>query len=160
MMGEEDEKAPIKQLADAVLPQLIDALGHMQDEAGATGRWIMASLVTINGGAALALLSAPSVTLYTKITAGRCFITGVVFALLLGYGTLLAILKLTPKIAELINCWRSTTIIDTYDDAKVQDAAASLLVLNKRWMWITHAMGLVSLIAFVAGAWQIGINLK
>jgi hypothetical protein len=119
----------------------------------------MASLLAINGGAAVACLNSDSIDGITKVRAGYAFAIGISFALMVAYsGQKLASLMI-PVIQERLGYWLGVLEDGELDqDDLVPLAAKAKRIL--RFRFVSETFGWLSLLAFLAGLWIIGSELS
>lgn len=135
-MGERLEESPaVSQPSDRVWALLL----RLIEEAFVTARWLMASLLTINSGSAFAIVSATSVPTAAKLIGGCWFGAGIVGAIFLGMFQM--------------NGARAGATALVEGSANIRRGVMPWLVSA----WIA---GLMSLIFFLVGAYQVGVHLK
>ena len=159
-MDADEQKAVIRKLAQARLLQFSDAQGRVQDLVADTARWIMAGLITINGGASLAVMSLLQVTVYGKTTAAGCFCAGIFLALVSGYTTILGGLSVLPTLVGMGLEWEGYEIIGEINHEQARNYVTRLKSKLIPWTVASHTLGIFSVAAFVFGVIQVGLNLK
>lgn len=110
------------------------------------GRWIMASLVVVNGGALLALLNAADKYPGAMMAAGPVFVVGLVLALLGGSVAWLNCNFVTAAADERLD-WEAL-------DIKKADSADTLDWWAWSLAWLAVLFTFASLAAFPIGAWE------
>ncbi|MFM5931728.1 MAG: hypothetical protein ACKOPQ_12545 [Novosphingobium sp.] len=129
------------------------------EQHSSTFKWLMASLLAINSGGAIAVLNSEAVEMATKIRAGATFSAGIFFALLVGVISQRAAMKGLPPINHLIGYWLSV-VHDGVRDEKIETELARNFSKSIRLAWLGQAIGWMSGFSFFAGLVLIGLGLK
>ncbi len=88
----------------------------MWDEHTHTYRWMMASLLAVNGAACLGVLGQESISLSYKLTAGSIFVFGILSSLLVAlFGQRSAQKSLVP-LQQLIGYWTTVSLDGERDE--------------------------------------------
>ena len=120
-------------------------------------RWLTASLLAINGGAAIALLNAESLTGNTQLVSGGLFTMGILAALLIGVFGQRATQNTLPKLQKLAGYWLAVSSDGIREETLENDLIADL----NRVGFAGHASriaGWISAILFACGVLVIGAD--
>lgn len=109
MLPETLEQSENRQMAEALLETYRMSMHSVIDLGAAMMRWIMASLLAINGGGAVTVLSLP-ISPATKIGAAGLFVSGILLSLASSYLSVLSHPKITTLIGEAMGYWVSVKI--------------------------------------------------
>ena len=156
VMASSDE---LKRVAGLNLASAIEAKKHAFAEYAQSLRWLLASLLTINGGGALAMLSAVSLESFGRKTAGALFLIGMLSALLFGHLTMKSILKTVSPIGKAIEFWQKASHTGEVDASIASDVDELLKGAERPVFWAGF-FGWVSAISFSIGAIAIGWNVE
>ncbi len=150
----------VRKVAEINLSIVLESKKQLTDMHGAAFRWILATLVTINGGGAIGIVGTDKISYYGKISGGSCFCTGVFFALMLAYANMIAIQKLLKPTMSILDFWAIALVSGHYDENDISNRQGSLQMQTAPWTIASHVLGWVSVVFFLAGVVQIGINLN
>ena len=120
-------------------------------------KWLNASLLAINGGGCVAVLSIQNLQNQDKAYACFAFILGILAALLSArVGQSIAIRGLVP-LQRKLGYWTRVSLtgerdVELEDDLQEESKAAI------RWAWIGQASGWLSVLAFVLAALLVGLS--
>lgn len=146
-------------LAAAEESRLIsDMRSRVLDEHSHLFRWLTASLLTVNGGAAIAALNSDHIAAYFKILSGICFGFGIIAALLIGVIAQRIGLKALQPLVEFQGYWLSV-VDDGERDEALEAEYTKKLQSRSRWAWASPAMGWISATLFLGGLAFMGIGL-
>lgn len=113
-------------------------------------KWITASLLAINGGAAVTILGQENLDPIWKVIAGGCFAIGILLALSVAVASQkINILALVP-IQRQIGYWLTVSV----DGHRLDDLECSLqneLRASAKFAWIVPGLGWLSALTFVLG---------
>lgn len=128
------------------------------EEMSATARWQQASLVVINGGAAVATL-ATTLPGTTKAAACAAFVAGILLALLVGTVTAMANRRALPLAVDMMAYWLG--VEDDGEQVKEIEAKhkAEAKEIGRQGRYAT-LIGWLSALAFVAGCTVVGIAIS
>lgn len=150
------EKSETRKLAQEVgqrsVAQLEASLARIAGETGANNRWLLGALVLLNGGG-LAVAASEAGLLAPQATEAAIsfFVIGAALAVLAALGGALAALLLSRQIGEAIAHWAQVAAGGDVPDAALK-AAGRIRQTGQISSLGTLALGLLSLILFVAGA--------
>lgn len=148
----------IKSAAAEEFKSLSDMRSRILDEHSHTFRWLIGSLLAINGGAAIAALNSELIPAYFKILSGICFGLGIIAALLIGVIAQRVGVKTLRPLAEYQGYWLS--VIDNGElDEELEAQYKDMLRDSSRWAWTSPAMGWISAILFIGGLAFMGTGL-
>jgi hypothetical protein len=122
-------------------------------------KWLMASLLVLNGGASLAILSAENLPIDHRLWAGCAFVIGIVFALLVAVMGQRAIQSSFEPIQRYIGYW--FTVAE--DGERDEQAEANLAKELQGIKWkakTSQGAGWLSAISFVVGVVVAGSGLE
>jgi hypothetical protein len=128
------------------------------DQHADSFKWILASLLTINSGGAISLLSSSSLSPDVKVESGSFFILGIMTAILIAVISQKLSQRAFPIINSQIGLWLSVL-----EDGMIPNNLEEVENLNsiemRRFQWIIPAVGWVSAICFLCGVISIGNGL-
>lgn len=150
----------IRRLAAVNLNVILSLQNRLLDENSAASRWILASLLSINGGAAIAGISSNFVTLNGKFCGGVAFVFGIFFALILAYATTFSVKATTQPLVDLIDFWTTAAITGEVDRSDLSNKQQAVRSSVKPWSLICHLSGWLSLVSFTMGLAIIGKELQ
>ncbi|WP_148309025.1 hypothetical protein [Sphingopyxis fribergensis] len=128
------------------------------DEHSHAFRWLTASLLAINAGAAVAALNTEFLSAHSKIVSGAFFGVGILVALLIGVLSQQQKRKLLPIVQRQIGYWM--TVADDGERSEELEAAIAAEVKSAtKWAWTVPATGWVSALIFLAGIMVMGNGL-
>lgn len=156
MEADNGRRSPNLMAAEAFMPMMMESFHDGLREVGSTYRWLLATLVVINGAAAIALLPLPMPTA-AKLGAAGALLAGIMAALGAGLWSLHSFKRVSIAAGTMLSYW--LTVAE--DGFRVEALEASM----KRHMdqavgsRATHYFVLASVNAFLAGcafaAWGI-----
>ena len=123
-------------------------------EAISIGRWLFASLLAINGGAAVALLSMEGGGAF-KAWAGLFFILGIVLAMLAGQLTGWLTAAALRPVSRSIAYWSGVALHGRRFGALEEDYVDAAAKLVRKIVWV-RAAGYASLLSFIVGCAVVG----
>ncbi|MCW2395640.1 MULTISPECIES: hypothetical protein [unclassified Sphingobium] len=157
-MNEEIEAIILKECASIEATALTDGFKVVLEQHSSSFKWLNASLLAVNGGGAIAIVSSTQLSDVTKLHACSSFFIGILLALLSGRVSQMIATKALPSIKNQIFYWTGVSISGQRDldeeNLLKKEADDSL----KR-AWIGQGCGWLSVTAFVAGAVFIGRGL-
>ncbi len=145
----------VKHAAQYYLANAQEMKSHLIVEHAASFRWLLASLLAINGGAAIAVLSSDKLPSGAKIWAGGFFTVGIFAALLLAYFSQKSLKKTLQPIGEIAEHWVGASYsgeLDTENLQKADDEIKKALTVGR----LTEIPGWISAICFGIGVIQVG----
>lgn len=156
-MGEESEQRAANRLAaDTFMPMMVEAFHDGLREAGSLSRWLLATLVAINGAAAISMLPLKLATA-AKLGGAGAFLVGILAALGAGIWSLYAFKRVSAGAGTMLGYWLSVA-----DDGPRLEALEATM---KRHMdqaigaRATHVFVFISIAAFLAGCAMVGWGL-
>jgi hypothetical protein len=124
------------------------------DEFNHSFRWLMASLLAINGGALLAMLDHSSLGLSHRVSSGCAFVFGIIMALLVAVFGQHSTIRSLPSLQKMIGYWM-TVAVDGLRDEKIENDLDNELKASVKLGLGSRVSGWLSAIAFLIG---IGIS--
>lgn len=156
-MGEDnDQRASNRLAADTFMPMMAEAFHDGLREAGSLSRWLLATLVAINGAAAITLLPLKMGTV-AKLGGAGAFLVGILAALGAGLWSLYAFKRVTTLAGTMVSYWLTVA----NDGARLDALEATMKrhfdqAIGSRG---THVMVFASLAAFLVGCALVGWGL-
>lgn len=153
----------IRQVAQLNLHNVFESRTRLLDENSATFRWILASLLTINGGAVVALLSSDHIEVTGKIVSGRYFCGGIFFAFFLAYMTSLSSVAALTPLMKLADFWIDALKVGELDESDAQRLKVlqtSMKSAVRPYSIASHISGWLSVVCCLFGAFMAGPYLK
>lgn len=154
-MKETSDLDGLRRAAELELQFLIAARDRVIDDTLSMGKWLLASLLAVNGGAALAVLS--STHLSQPLIPSAFFAAGVAMALLNGVVSQSVSLTQISKFAPIIGYWLSVA----QDGERLDDLEETHRQIGQRMIVVSRLAavpGWLSGIAFVGGAISAGLQ--
>lgn len=148
-MGEEqDEHASDRLAAETFMPIMVEAFHDGLREVASLSRWLLATLVVINGAAAIAVLPLP-IAAGAKLGAAGAFLLGILGALGAGVWSLFAFKRVSIAANTMMGYWLAIR----GDGRRLAALEASMKsnmdqAIGSRG---THAFVFASVAAFLAG---------
>ena len=155
-MDEQKETASNRLAAETFAPMMVEAFHDGLREAGSLSRWLLATLVAINGAAAISILPL-KMDPGAKLTGAGAFLCGILAALGAGIWSLYAFKRVSTGAGTMLGYWLSVS-----DDGP---RLAALEAAMKRHMdqaigaRATHAFVFASVAAFLLGCTFVGWGL-
>lgn len=149
----------VKRAAVEVATIVAESRRTVLDEHSHLFRWLTASLLALNGGAAVAMLGSETFDAATKFNSGACFVLGIVFALLVGVGGQRANMRVMPKLNDQLGYWLAVS----HDGERVLEREQELdaeLKQAQRVGIVARVCGWFSAFAFLFGTVAIGVDLR
>ena len=156
---ESEEKAENKELAASILRNFENSQSLIFDQQVDLFKWLTASLLLLNGGAATAVLSNSQVDLDYKLAACVVFGVGVLFALLIAVVAQKRGQVAIKPFSELIGYWM-TVRADGIRGEELEIELNGKLADSVKNSWIVPAIGWFSALAFICGAVVSGLGMK
>ena len=156
MDEDHDERASNRLAAETFMPMMVEAFHDGLREAGSLSRWLLATLVAINGAAAISVLPLKMATAAKLVGAGA-FLFGILAALGAAIWSLYAFKRVSTGAATMLGYW--LTVID---DGRRLEALETTM---KRHMdqaigaRATHVLVFASVAAFILGCASVGWGL-
>lgn len=144
------EQAQIRDLALNTVENLQRTAIKMQDNASETGRWILASLLALNTGGAVAVLSSSNAVVGPLGPPVVSFAIGAVFAIGTGVNALVTAMRMGPVITDVIERLRLSAFEGTIHAATRQRFNDMRPILAQQTL-ISSALTASSLVAFGVG---------
>jgi len=159
----EEEEARHRNLVRSVareeISTLVESRQLLSEQHSHAFRWLMASLLVINSGAAVAVLNSDAIQALTKVRAGFAFATGITLALMVAYSAQKLANFVVPVIQERIGYW-----LAVLEDGELDEEALKPIVTKGvrvlRFRFIPEMFGFLSLFAFFVGLGIIGSALS
>lgn len=104
-MGEDhDHRASNRLAAETFMPMMVEAFHDGLREAGSLSRWLLATLVAINGAAAISVLPLKLATA-AKLGGAGAFLCGILAALGAGIWSLYAFKRVSTSAGTMLGYW-------------------------------------------------------
>jgi hypothetical protein len=149
-------------LAREYVELLKDARYRIMDEHSHSFRWLMASLLLLNGSGCLAALGEDKIPLCYKLAASATFLLGVISALLIAYFAQNALRIEISRISSAQAYWTGVLIDGEQDEDREKELAedfnpnSSKRKRSDRW---PRYAGFISTLCFVLAALIAGLGL-
>jgi hypothetical protein len=158
MMEEQPEGELLKQAALEIIRQTGEARQLMLQEHAHSFRWLIASLLAINGGAAIAVLSNIELHVATKAWSGGFFAAGIFAALLIGVISQRASQRVLTPLSNVTGYWLRIAHGDERDE-EAEAGFAEQLKPALRLGVMGQILGWMSALLFGAGVVMIGLDI-
>ena len=148
-MDEDNHKRASNRLAaETFMPMMVEAFHDGLKEAGSLSRWLLATLVAINGAAAISMLPLQMAT-GAKLSGAGAFLIGILAALGAGIWSLYAFKRVSTLAATMLGYWLTVA----NDGARLEALEATMKrhfeqAVGSRG---THFLVFASVGAFLAG---------
>ena len=153
--GEElENRLLVKRLAEKNITILDRAIAMMMTETISLYKWILAGLLTLNGGAAAAIIGSDR-DLGHLANPLALFISGAVLALLTALLSAISTLFLSGPAGEVLAYWVDAARTGEFGD-ELQPANHKLQKRSLIWHGMSVFVGILALGSFVAGAISAG----
>jgi hypothetical protein len=126
------------------------------EQLAKTGGWLVASLLAVNGGGALASLNVSALGYFPR-GAAIAFGMGIVFAAFNAVGIQSLTYKMLIPLENLLAYWRGVEIFGEEDQDEFETHQAALIKAAKL-QFLPHACGWISGLLFIAGAILLGLG--
>lgn len=155
-----DQKSSIIRAAEIRFSAVLETRNRLLDENSAASRWMMATLATLNAGGVLGVAGLNGVENFWKIIAISMLCFGVLFAILLGYVTVLAVQSLAFLLNDLADEWMKSILTEEIDGDRLHELQRALIQKATPWKVASHVFGWLSLISFFMAVSGVAIGLK
>jgi hypothetical protein len=155
-VDQEQESASNRLAAETFMPMMVEAFHDGLREAGSLSRWLLATLVAINGAAAISMLSL-KILPAAKLGSASAFLVGILAAIGAGCWSLFSFKRVTAGAGTMLAYWLSVA----NDGPRLEVLEATMKkhfeqAIGSRG---THIFVLVSLLAFLLGCGLAGWGL-
>ena len=154
-MSDED-RAIIRTAAHHEIATTVALRSFLLSELATSMRWVQASLLVVNGGAAIAVLQSSAVSQRGTIDAGAAFAVGVVLSLLSAYIAVMKAQDVPVRMTQIIGYWLGVSIDLLRSEEIERDWQEYARTLPRRW-WLSRLLGWGSLAAFGTGCVLVGL---
>lgn len=156
MTGDDEQRESNLLAAETFMPMMMEAYHDGLREVGSLSRWLLATLVVINGAAAISLLPL-AMTTAAKLGGAGAFLFGILAALGAGSWSLYAFKRVSISAGTMLGYWLTVA----GDGPRLEALEASM----KRHMDQaigcrgTHVLIFASVAAFLAGCAVTGLGI-
>jgi hypothetical protein len=153
MDEDQDQRASNQLAAETFMPMMVEAFHDGLREAGSLSRWLLATLVAVNGAAAISVLPL-KIGMAAKLGGAGAFLCGILAALGAGIWSLYAFKRVSTSAGTMLGYW--LTVAD--DGPRLQALEATM----KRHMdqaigaRAVHLLVFGSVAAFILGCAAVG----
>lgn len=155
-MDQEQESASNRLAAETFMPMMVEAFHDGLREAGSLSRWLLATLVAINGAAAISMLSL-KIASAAKLGSASAFLIGILAAIGAGCWSLFSFKRVTAGAGTMLAYWLS--VASDGPRAEVLEATMKKHFEQAIGSRGTHVFILVSVLAFLLGCGLAGWGL-
>ena len=142
------ERASDRLAAETFMPMMMEAFHDGLREVASLARWLLATLVVINGAAAISILPLHLAT-GAKLAAAAAFLLGIVAALGAGIWSLYAFKKVSTSAGTMLGYW--LTVMDEGPRLEALEATMKRHMDQAIGARATHALVFSSVAAFLVG---------
>ena len=148
-----DERVSNRLAAETFMPMMVEAFHDGLKEAGSLSRWLLATLVAINGAAAITMLPL-AMARGAKLGGAVAFLLGILAALGAGLWSLYAFKRVSTSAGTMLSYWLTVA----NDGARLEALEATMKrhfdqAIGSRG---THLLVFASVWAFLAGCAFVG----
>lgn len=159
-MRESDAKtdAELAEVIRAEISSLTEIRQSILEQHSHSFKWLTASLLAINGAAAVATLNTESIPAIWKVFSGAAFAGGVICALLVAVLAQKISIKSLAPLQRQIGYWIGVI----HDGTRLEEFEEKIGIEMKaamRWGWTIPVMGWVSGLFFVVGLGMIALGI-
>jgi hypothetical protein len=104
MTRDDDQRASNRLAAETFMPMMVEAFHDGLKEAGSLSRWLLATLVAVNGAAAISSLPLKMATT-AKLGGAAAFLIGILTALGAGIWSLYAFKRVSTSAGTMLGYW-------------------------------------------------------
>lgn len=148
-MDEEDREV-LRLAAQLEVQQALAMRDRILTEVAASARWLQASLLVVNGGAAVAVLNSDSVSPHTQLWSCAFFVLGILLSLLTANAGIWVARDTPKKLTEFMGYWMGVTVDLLRSEEIERDWQIYAIEIARRSAW-PRRLGYSSVGAFVIG---------
>ena len=104
MDEDQDQQASNRLAAETFMPMMVEAFHDGLREAGSLSRWLLATLVAVNGAGAISVLPL-KIAIAAKLGGAGAFLCGILAALGAGIWSLYAFKRVSTEAGTMIGYW-------------------------------------------------------
>ena len=153
MNEDRDERASNRLAAETFMPMMVEAFHDGLKEAGSLSRWLLATLVAINGAAAISMLPL-KMAAAAKLGGAAAFLVGILAALGAGIWSLYAFKRVSTSAGTMLGYW--LTVVEDGQRLAALEATMKRHMDQAIGSRGTHLLVFVSGAAFVLGCGLVG----
>lgn len=155
---DEEDRTTLRLIAQHEFQSALATRDRVLTEMVTSARWIQASLLLVNGGAAVAVLQGDKLAAWARVGAGTTFVAGIVLALLTAVLDTRVARDTPLKLSQSAGYWMSVAVdlLRSEEIEREWHEYATEVQSRRKWPQIS---GLLSLFAFLAGCGLIGVSL-
>ena len=155
-VASDKERSSTRLAAETFMPMMVEAFHDGLREAGSLSRWLLATLVAINGAAGISMLPL-KLEMGAKLAAAGAFLFGILAALAAAIWSLYAFKRVSTSAGTMLGYW--LTVID--DGARLEALEATMKQHMDQAIGAraSHFLVFVSVAAFLAGCTFVGWGL-
>lgn len=158
--NDQASKSAIKQVSEINFSAILETRNRLLDENSAASRWIMATLITLNAGGMFGVGSFGQLASSAKIVSISMFCSGIFFAVMVGYTTILAAQSLSKPINDLADAWMTAMLTESVDIDAILPLQNAVLKKSKPWKIFSHCSGWLSLSLFFSAVMYAAFNIR
>ncbi|MBC7986402.1 MAG: hypothetical protein H7X93_06985 [Sphingomonadaceae bacterium] len=148
MTEDNKERAPNRLAAEVFMPMMMEAFHDGLREVGSLSRWLLATLVVVNGAAAISLLPLQMAT-GAKLGGAGAFLFGILAALGAALWSLYAFKRVSIAAGTMLGYW--LTVADDGPRLEALEVAMKRHMDQAIGSRVAHVMVFASVAAFLAG---------
>ena len=158
MVEDSETEADWREAAKAEIDFLNEMRRMALEQHSHSFKWITASLLAVNGGAAISVLNTSEIAVFWKILAGAWFSAGILTALLVGVVSQKINMQSVGPIQRSIGYWIGVVAdgerVESFEGTLAAEAKAA-----QKFAWLVPTLGWVSGLFFVIGLGTIAFGL-
>ena len=140
----------IRQVARAEIQVLDEIRAATLEQHTDMFKWLVASLLTINGAAAVAIINAHELSAIHRVWAGAAFVAGIFFAMFVAVVAQILSAKYLNPLQKLKAYWLTAEIDGTRDE-RLENGLQGDLIKSIELGWIVPTLGWISGLFFALG---------
>lgn len=141
----------VRRIAQHELENATESRRTLIEEHSAAFRWLLASLLAVNGGGVLVLKDLLRFSLANAVIAASFFLGGIMFALLTGWFSQRANRAMIQPLSEMIAFWITCAETNEFDEGTFKQVSETLTPALKKAR-PTQICGWLSAMSFLAGS--------
>lgn len=153
MDEDNDERASNRLAAETFMPMMVEAFHDGLKEAGSLSRWLLATLVAINGAAAISMLPL-KMAAAAKLGGAAAFLIGILAALGAGIWSLYAFKRVSTSAGTMLGYW--LTVVEDGQRLEALEATMKRHMDQAIGSRGTHFFVFASVAAFLLGCALVG----
>lgn len=150
-MAENGEEKLVGAIAETTLQAVMFSLQHLLTEVASLTRWLLATLITLNGGGMIAIANIETIRVQSALWAAISYLIGLFFAVLTAALLIKFVLPVTKSLGELIAHLSVSKQTGVWNFEKM-DKISTISDKQKSQSKTLWTLGWISFACFAAGS--------